>query len=133
MYLLDRVLRRLSCEEVFVEDGLNRLAMEMKLPFRLFLQLFGDPAPCWRECSFAKRRHSFQTRADSRLQAYKRSKSAFGALKNTFWPRSMCIPFFLSLIVSLIIAHMFVFRIKNFPNHLPPSLRLEEGILLGKM
>jgi hypothetical protein len=46
MYLLDHVVRRLTCEEVFVEDGLNRLAMEMELPFRLFLQLaFDDPAP----------------------------------------------------------------------------------------
>jgi hypothetical protein len=43
----------LSCEEVFVADGLNRLAVKMELPFRLFLQLaFGDPAPMLGEVFF---------------------------------------------------------------------------------
>ena len=73
--------------------------------------------PCWRKCSFAKRRHSFQTRAGSRLQAYNRSKSAFDARKNTFWPRSMSISFFLCLMDGSIIAHMFVFG-----NQKPPDL-----------
>jgi hypothetical protein len=45
MSLLNRVVCGLSCEEVLVADGLNRLAVKMELSFRLFLQLaFGDPA-----------------------------------------------------------------------------------------
>jgi hypothetical protein len=53
MSLLDRVVSGLSCEEVFVADGLNRLAVKMELPFRLFLQLaFSDPAPMLEEVFF---------------------------------------------------------------------------------
>jgi hypothetical protein len=97
MSLLDRVVSRLSCEEVFVTDGLNRLAVRWNFLFVCFCSLLlVIQHPCWRKYSLAKRRHSFQTRADSRLQAYKRSKSAFDARKNTFWPRSMIIPSFLA-------------------------------------
>jgi hypothetical protein len=46
MSLLNRVVSRLSCEEIFEADCLNRFAVKMELPFRLILQLaFGDPAP----------------------------------------------------------------------------------------
>ncbi|MBB3854208.1 hypothetical protein [Saccharococcus caldoxylosilyticus] len=50
---MDRVVCGLSCEEVLVADCLNRFAVEMELPFRLFLQLaFGDPTPMLEEVFF---------------------------------------------------------------------------------
>jgi hypothetical protein len=53
MSLLDGLVCRLSCEEVFVADRLNRLAVKMELSFRLFLQLaFGDPASMLEEVFF---------------------------------------------------------------------------------
>jgi hypothetical protein len=53
MSLLDRAVSRLSCEEVLVADGLNRLAVKMEILFRLFLQLaFGNPAPMLEEVFF---------------------------------------------------------------------------------
>ena len=75
--------------------------------------------PCWRKRSLAKRRHSFRIRADSRLQAYKRSQSAFDAWKGTFWPQSMRIPSFLAWLDSLIIVLMFVFRNQKPPDSSP--------------
>jgi hypothetical protein len=53
MSLLDGLVCSLSCEEIFVADGLNRLAVKMELSFRLFLQLaFGDSAPMLEEMLF---------------------------------------------------------------------------------
>ncbi|MBB3853410.1 hypothetical protein [Saccharococcus caldoxylosilyticus] len=50
---MDRLVCSLSCEEIFVADCLNRLAVEMELSFRLFLQfVFGDPSSMLEEVLF---------------------------------------------------------------------------------
>jgi hypothetical protein len=53
MSLLDGLVRSLSCEEIFVADRLNRLAVKMELSFCLLLQLaFGDPTSMLEEVFF---------------------------------------------------------------------------------